>query len=90
MPVYFYYLNMPVIMGFFYLIDHDLVFENASTNKIEMNHIKSMLCGNLMGIDKLERLKLLQSDPLFSKFRSKSRKRYPDSWETSATRPPRC
>jgi hypothetical protein len=24
-----------------------------------MNHIKTMLCGNLIGIDKLERLKLL-------------------------------
>jgi len=52
----------------FELIDHDLVFENESTNKIKMNHIKSMLCGNLMGIDKLERLKLLQSDPLISEF----------------------
>jgi hypothetical protein len=54
--------------GIFELIDHDLVFENESTNKIKMNHIKSMLCGNLMGIDKLERLKLLQSDPLISEF----------------------
>jgi hypothetical protein len=46
--------------GIFELIDHDLVFENASTNKIKMNHIKTMLCGNFVGIDKLERLKLLQ------------------------------
>ena len=45
--------------GIFDLIDRDLVFENASTNKIKMNHIKSMLCGNFIGIDKLERLKLL-------------------------------
>jgi hypothetical protein len=52
----------------FYLIDHDLVFENASTNKIKMNHIKTMLCGNFVGIDKLERLKLLQSDPLINEF----------------------
>ena len=29
-----------------------------------MNHIKTMLSGNLMGIDTLERLKLLQGDPL--------------------------
>ena len=50
--------------GIFDLIDHDLVFDNASTNKIKMNHIKTMLCGNFIGIDKLERLKLLQSDPL--------------------------
>ena len=54
--------------GVFDLIDHDLVFENASTNKIKMNHIKTMLCGNFIGIDKLERLKLLQSDPLVNEF----------------------
>jgi len=54
--------------GVFDLIDHDLVFENESTNKIKMNHIKTMLCGNLIGIDKLERLKLLQSDPLINEF----------------------
>jgi len=54
--------------GIFDLIDHDLVFENASTNKIKMNHIKTMLCGNFVGIDKLERLKLLQSDPLVKDF----------------------
>jgi hypothetical protein len=52
----------------FDLIDHDLVFENASTNKIKINHIKTMLCGNFVGIDKLERLKLLQSDPLVNEF----------------------
>jgi SAM-dependent methyltransferase len=27
--------------GIFDLIDHDLVFENASTNKIKMNHIQT-------------------------------------------------
>jgi len=54
--------------GIFDLIDNDLVFENASTNKIKMNHIKTMLCGNFIGIDKLERLKLLQSDPLINEF----------------------
>ncbi len=50
------------------MIDHSLVFDNASTNKIKMNHIKTMLCGNFIGIDKLERLKLLQSDPLINEF----------------------
>ncbi|HEX7583747.1 MAG TPA: IS1380 family transposase [Prolixibacteraceae bacterium] len=54
--------------GIFDLIDRDLVFDNASTNKIKMNHIKTMLCGNFVGIDKLERLKLLQSDPLINEF----------------------
>jgi hypothetical protein len=33
-----------------------------------MNHIKTMLCGNFIGIDKLERLKLLQNDPLINEF----------------------
>jgi hypothetical protein len=54
--------------GIFDMIEHDLFFENASTNKIKMNHIKTMLCGNFVGIDKLERLKLLQSDPLINEF----------------------
>jgi hypothetical protein len=54
--------------GIFDLIDNDLVFENRSTNRIKMNHIKNMLCGNLIGIDKLERLKLLQGDPLINEF----------------------
>jgi len=54
--------------GIFDLIDHDLVFDNTSTNKIKMNHIKTMLCGNFIGMDKLERLKLLQSDPLINDF----------------------
>lgn len=31
-----------------------------------MNYIKTMLCGSFVGIDKLERLKLLQSDPLIN------------------------
>lgn len=54
--------------GIFDLIDHDLVFETQSTNRIKMNHIKTMLCGTFVGIDKLERLKLLQSDALINKF----------------------
>jgi hypothetical protein len=54
--------------GIFDLIDHDLVFETQSTNRIKMNHIKTMLCGNFVGIDKLERLKLLQRDPLITEF----------------------
>lgn len=43
--------------GVFELIDTDLVFDNESTNKIKMNHIKTMLCGHIVGIDKLEQLK---------------------------------
>ena len=44
------------------------MFDNESTNKIKMNHIKTMLCGHFIGIEKLERLKLLQGDPLISEF----------------------
>lgn len=54
--------------GIFELIEKDLVFNNESTNKIKMNHIKTMLCGHFIGIDKLERLKLLQNDPLITEF----------------------
>ena len=54
--------------GIFELIDNDLVFDNESTNKIKMNHIKTILCGHFIGIDKLERLKLLQGDPLVNEF----------------------
>ena len=54
--------------GIFDLIENDLVFDNDSTNKIKMNHIKTMLCGHFIGIDKLERLKLLQNNPLVNEF----------------------
>jgi len=54
--------------GIFELIDADLVFDNESTNKIKMNHVKTMLCGHFIGIDKLERLELLQGDPLVNEF----------------------
>jgi hypothetical protein len=31
--------------GIFEIIDTNLVFDNESTNKVKMNHIKTMLCG---------------------------------------------
>ncbi len=54
--------------GIFDLIENNLTFDNESTNRIKMNHIKTMLCGHFIGIDKLERLKLLQNDPLVKEF----------------------
>lgn len=54
--------------GIFEMIESDLTFESASINKIKMNHIKTMLCGHFIGIDKLERLKLLKNDPLVREF----------------------
>jgi hypothetical protein len=44
------------------------VFDNESTNTIKMNHVKTLLCGHFIGIDKLERLKLLQEDALVNEF----------------------
>ena len=55
--------------GIFDLIDHDLVFENASTNKIKMNHIKTMLCGN--GFD--------QINFLFTRWQDDRKRREPSS-----------
>ena len=55
-------------MGFLILLKMTSYFDNDSTNKIKMNHIKTMLCGHFIGIDKLERLKLLQNDPLVNEF----------------------
>jgi hypothetical protein len=52
----------------FNLINTVLVFDRPSTNKIKMNHIKTMLCGLYIGIDRLERIKLLQGDPLVEAF----------------------
>ncbi len=68
MQVFFCSLRMQKAMGFLDFIENDLVFDNDSTNKIKMNHIKTMLCGHFIGIDKLERLKLLQNDPLVNEF----------------------
>jgi hypothetical protein len=50
--------------GVFEWIDQMLAFGNRSTDQIKMNHIQTLLCGNFLGFDKLERLKLLQGDPL--------------------------
>lgn len=35
--------------GIFEMIENDLIFDNQSTNKIKMNHIKTMLCGHFKG-----------------------------------------
>jgi len=50
--------------GIFEMIDEEVKFHNPSINKIKMNHIKSLLCGFFIGIDKLERMRLLYNDPL--------------------------
>jgi hypothetical protein len=42
--------------GIYDLINTELIFDHPSTNKIKMNHIKTMLCGHFIGIDRLERI----------------------------------
>jgi len=54
--------------GIFEWINQELVFGNRATDQIKMNHIQTLLCGNFIGIDKLERLKLLQGDPLVREY----------------------
>ena len=46
----------------------DDLIESFTLNTIKMNHIKTILCGHFIGIDKLERLRLLQNDPLVKEF----------------------
>jgi hypothetical protein len=63
--------------GILDLIDHELVFENASTNKIKMNHIKTMLYGNLIGINddiKAYLTGYVRSGDIYSKRRSRNDK----------------
>lgn len=45
-------------------LDEMLFFDSKSTESIKMNHLKTMMCGGFVGIDKLERFKLLKADPL--------------------------
>jgi len=41
-----------------------LFFESKSTEAIKMNHLKTIMCGGFVGVDKLDRFKLLKADPL--------------------------
>jgi hypothetical protein len=50
--------------GIFNLINTALVFDRSSTKKIKMNHIKMMLYGHYIRIERLERIELQQGDPL--------------------------
>jgi hypothetical protein len=54
--------------GILDLINSGHVFDRPSTNEIKMNHIKTMLCGHYIGMDRLERIKLLQGNPLVEAF----------------------
>ena len=57
-------LNYTENQGIFQDLDEILFFENRSTEAIKMNHIKTLMCGGFVGVDKLERFLLLKEDPL--------------------------
>ncbi len=54
--------------GIFNLINTVPVFDRPSTTKIKINHIKTMLCSHYTGTDRMERIELLQGDPLVEAF----------------------
>ncbi len=56
--------------GIFELIENELVFDNDSTNKIKMNHIKTMLCGQFL-LFKLDSLSLVEYRQQIKTFRLK-------------------
>jgi hypothetical protein len=48
-------------------LDEILIFDNESTEAIKMNHLKTLICGGLVGVDKLERFLLLKAEQLMLK-----------------------
>lgn len=57
-------LNYTEEQNIFQDLDEILFFENQSTEVIKMNHLKTLMCGGFVGVDKLERFNLLKADPL--------------------------
>ena len=57
-------LNYTEEQGIFQDLDDILSFENESTEKIKMNHLKTLICGGFAGANKLERFLSLKEDPL--------------------------
>ena len=43
-------------------LDEILVFDNESAEEIKMNHLKTLICGDFVGADKLERFLLLKAE----------------------------
>lgn len=70
LPLFEYINNTEIFQD----IDENLKFDNDSTNEIKMNHIKTLLCGGLVGVDKLERFELLEKDPLIKELGIQVRK----------------
>jgi hypothetical protein len=57
-------LNYTNDEGIFQLLDEMLTFKNDHTEKIKMNHLKTLIAGGFIGIDKLERFFQIKNDKL--------------------------
>ena len=57
-------LNYTNDEGIFQVLDEVLQFENISTEKIKMNHLKSLICGGFIGLDRLDRFLQIRDDRL--------------------------
>jgi len=57
-------LNYTNDEGIFQVLDEMLKFESASTEKIKMNHLKSLICGGFIGLDRLDRFLQIRDDRL--------------------------
>jgi len=57
-------LNYTNEEGIFQVLDEMLLFENASTEKIKMNHLKSLVCAGFIGLDRLDRFLQIREDRL--------------------------
>jgi hypothetical protein len=57
-------INYTKDTGIFQVIDTFLKFEKNSVEEIKMNHIKTLICGGFIGLDRLDRFLLIKNDPL--------------------------
>jgi hypothetical protein len=57
-------LNYTNDEAIFQLLDEMLTFENENTEKIKMNHLKTLIVGGFIGVDKLERFIQIKNDKL--------------------------
>jgi hypothetical protein len=57
-------LNYTKDEGIFQLLDEMLTFENEYTEKIKMNHLKTLIVGGFIGVDKLDRFLQIKNDKL--------------------------
>ena len=57
-------LNYTNNEGIFQVLYETLKFEKTSTEKIKMNHLKSLVCGGFIGLDRLDRFLQIRHDRL--------------------------